>query len=724
MQKLSPEEQLKFEVGLILKNGKESKINFLISLNSTVNMESIINFKSKFLIKIKEGMDIIFSQVKEKFGHFSVMKNLFKIVMLTCIIGTCPFVSYSQTVEERQEYYKKMISKGETTLKSFNTIKASIHDLVFTDEHDGYNDRTEFQCVYELFLINFYERLDVLNVEFNKMNNFRGIPEMDFLKQMNSIQEKKNALLTEGIRYFEEISTEVNSKPFKRWDARVIDAFLPSSFLNVELQMFKRLRPVCYEVFLLNRSRSIIAYLKCAYANWHLMISKEFTDLSNSNPMYNYNMVSHKLALEPKLMEFAVQMNQLKIDISNEGFKYSNVVFSDYVDNSIFSSWMVPVEVKNMLIDQNVMYSEEMANSSNALALAYLVSSLDFKNSLLSQLFNNTQFWIFSSYDPKKDKFNFDALEYSVALEMVNTDARANYLLKNKNNILNLSKIVPNSTPWFYINEKPKVYLENVANFDRESFLVFEIKHDLILASAYFKSICNDFLMSGLNDKVLKDWYNQAMEKTNLKAYYQNDYMLQLNKMNDSIWAADKIQLSSILDELRIIKLSLRTNRADFIGKYKLLTNSNDLIPVLNQNSNTVDNTALDLFIISYNNGETRFLNDYNAYIKGEKTISILNSLGWRCLLNFEYQVAAKFLKEATKVSNDNIMITLNLAHAYLLNGDLKKAKDLYLKFPLDAISPELNMNVKTIILNDFGEFVSGGVNPSAFEVIRKELGL
>ena len=168
-----------------------------------LNIESIIKFKSKFLIKIKEGMDINFTQVKEKLGYFSEKKDLLKIFMMTCIIGTCSFVSFSQTVEERQEYYKKMISKGETTIKSFNTIKGSIHDLVFSDEHDGYNERTEFQCVYELFLVNFYEKLDVLDVEFDKMNNFRGIPEMEYLKKMNSIKEKENVLFTEGIRFFD-----------------------------------------------------------------------------------------------------------------------------------------------------------------------------------------------------------------------------------------------------------------------------------------------------------------------------------------------------------------------------------------------------------------------------------------------------------------------------------------------------------------------------------------
>ena len=555
------------------------------------------------------------------------------------------------------------------------------------------------------------------------MNNFRGVPEMAYLKKMNSIKEKENALFNEAIRFFEEISTEVNSKPFKRWDARIIDAFVNASILKDQFQMFKRIRPVSYEVFMLNRSRSNLAYLKCAYADWHYMVSQSFIDLSKTNPLFNYNMVNHKLAVDPKILEAAWQMNKLKINVSNDVFNYSEIMFWDYRDNSLFSSWMVPVEVKNLNKDENSLYSQEMANSSNSLALVYLVKTLDFNNSTLTKMFANTSLQIKNcTYD--QNRYNYDYLEYSDALKRVNTDEIVAYLLFNKDLIKKLSEIVPISAPWFYVHTKPKVYLENVANFDKESFIVFEIKHDLILASAYFKSICNDFLMSGLNDKVLKDWYNQTLEKANLKAYYQNEYMLQLNKTKDSIWAADKIQLSGIIDELRLIKLSLRGNSADFIGKYKSLKNSNDLNSILNKNSKTVDNTAIDLFIISYHNDEIRFLNYYNAYQKGEKTASKLNSLGWRCLLNFEYEVATKFLTEAMKLSKNNIMITLNLAHAYLLKGDIKKANKLYLQFPLDAISPELKLDVKTIIINDFEDFKRVGVNSSTFDLIRKELGI
>jgi hypothetical protein len=59
-----------------------------------------------------------------------------------------------------------------------------------------------------------------------------------------------------------------------------------------------------------------------------------------------------------------------------------------------------------------------------------------------------------------------------------------------------------------------------------------------------------------------------------------------------------------------------------------------------------------------------------------------------------------------------------------LLKGDIKKANKLYLQFPLDAVSPELQLDVKTIIINDFEDFKRVGVNSSTFDLIRKELGI
>jgi len=652
-------------------------------------------------------------------------KGKFKILIVLFFLGIFPIVSFSQSVEERKEYYKKMLSEGNAKTLSFNSIKKTVQDIVYADEHYVNQESTIFQCVYELFLSDFFDELEKSESEFNKMNNFQQVPEMEVLKKMNSFKDRSIDLYNEGIRFFEEISTEVNSKPFKRWDVKVIDAFVNSSKFKDQYDMFNRLRMVCYDIYLLNRRRTNLAYLKCAYPYWSFLISKEFLGLSNSNPYINYNMVNHKLAVNPSIMDAALKMNGVKVNISTDIFNYSNVSFWDYSDNSLFSSWMVPNEVKNLLIDEKELYSEEMANSSNALALAYLVSTLDFKNSRLSQLFEKTNLQIKScTYNYTKMVLDFDDLQLRDAFVRLNSDVIVSYIANNKDLIRKLSEIVPYSPPFFYVNAKPNVYLENIANFDKESFLVYEIKHDLILASTYLKSIQNDFLMLGLSDTLLKEWYNNAMESGKLKSYFQNEYMLELNKTNATTWEADKIRLSGIVDKLRIIKLTLRTDSSDFIRKYGSLTNSIDLNSMLSQPIETVNKEQIDAFITSQNNGEISFPYYYNSYLKGEKTYSSLNSLGWRCLLNFEYDVAEKFLKEALKLSDNNIMVTINLAHAYLLNGDTIRAKENYLKFNLDQFSPDVELDVKTMILNDFEDFKRSGVNPSTLEVIRKELGI
>ena len=685
----------------------------------------MIKINYNFITEMKEVKAQMDMSITQTLGERIKIKKLFLLLVLFCFTAVNTFVSFSQSEEERQEFYKKIMAKGETTIKSFNVLKGSIDDLVFSDDHDGYSARTEFQCVYDLFLASLFERIEAADVEFRKMNNFYRVPPMDYLNKMNALSEKKNALLTEGIRFFEAISTEVNSKAFKRWNVGLIDDFVQSSFLNDEFQTFKRLRPVSYTVFLLNRSRSTIAYMKCAFVDWHFMVSKEFVDLSTTNPLFNYNMVNHKLAVDSKKLAAAWQMNQLKINLAKDVFNYSNIVFWDYSDNALFSSWMAPKEVKNLLRDEKEQFSVEMANSNNALALVYLIKTLDFKNSNLTKVLTNTNLQIKNcTYDQNKVEFDYNELEYMDALKRVNSDSIVVYLVENKDLIKRLSEIVPSSTPWFYANSTPSAYLEHVESFDKESFLVYEIKHDLILASAYFKSICNDFLMSGLNDIVLKDWFNHSMEKNNFKAYYQNEYMLEFNKTNALIWGADKMELSNLLDKLRMMKLTLRSNSMDFIGKYKLMTNSNELNSFFIQNSTSSENAALDSFIVAQNNFENSFSYFYDSYRKGEKTASSLNSLGWRCLLNFEYAVAERFFKEASKLSKSNAMISLNLAHAALLKGDIKKARGIYSKFPLEQVIPELNLTVKEVIKSDFQEFEKSGVDSGIFEELKREFNL
>jgi hypothetical protein len=225
------------------------------------------------------------------YSIFRLTIKFFVIPVLVLLLFTTN--SNAQTEEERKEYYKNMIAQGENLIKAFNNSKRNIHDKIFTDEYDGYTKRTEFQCVYELFLVDYFKNLEVLTTEFDKMNRFNSVPEMSYLKQMNTIQEKKLTLLTEGIKFYDELSSEINSKPLKRWDSKVIDNFVANSTFNTKFTMYKLLRPVSFEIYLLTKMQENASYLKCSYNYWDFMLNNEFEDISLLNPSNNFNMINH-----------------------------------------------------------------------------------------------------------------------------------------------------------------------------------------------------------------------------------------------------------------------------------------------------------------------------------------------------------------------------------------------------------------------------------------------
>ncbi len=61
--------------------------------------------------------------------------------------------------------------------------------------------------------------------------------------------------------------------------------------------------------------------------------------------------------------------------------------------------------------------------------------------------------------------------------------------------------------------------------------------------------------------------------------------------------------------------------------------------------------------------------------------------LGTNYLYSKQYEKAIKTLKEAEKLDNSELLVQMQLANAYLLNDDIKAAKDLHKKYKLQNIS-------------------------------------
>jgi tetratricopeptide (TPR) repeat protein len=114
---------------------------------------------------------------------------------------------------------------------------------------------------------------------------------------------------------------------------------------------------------------------------------------------------------------------------------------------------------------------------------------------------------------------------------------------------------------------------------------------------------------------------------------------------------------------------------------------------------------AIDLLLNAIiDNGNANYL-DYNA-------------LGTYYLFTNQYQKAIQSLKEAEKLDNSELLIKLNLAHAYLLNGDFHEAKIIHKQYQSQNVTTLQNWRTKTNI--DFNDFIKKGIQSDDFDRILK----
>lgn len=94
------------------------------------------------------------------------------------------------------------------------------------------------------------------------------------------------------------------------------------------------------------------------------------------------------------------------------------------------------------------------------------------------------------------------------------------------------------------------------------------------------------------------------------------------------------------------------------------------------------------------------------------------NAIGNSYLLTKQYGKAIKFLKEGEKLDDSELLIKLNLAHAYLLNDNFKSAKSIYKEYQTQNVTDSLSWTQKT--KQDFEAFQKAGIHNTNFEKILK----
>jgi hypothetical protein len=96
------------------------------------------------------------------------------------------------------------------------------------------------------------------------------------------------------------------------------------------------------------------------------------------------------------------------------------------------------------------------------------------------------------------------------------------------------------------------------------------------------------------------------------------------------------------------------------------------------------------------------------------------NSIGSNYILTKQYAKAIKFLKEGEKIDDSELLIKLNLAHAYLLNDDYKSAKTIYKQYQTQNVTDSLSWKQKA--KDDFEIFEKSGIKNDDFDRISKLL--
>ena len=102
----------------------------------------------------------------------------------------------------------------------------------------------------------------------------------------------------------------------------------------------------------------------------------------------------------------------------------------------------------------------------------------------------------------------------------------------------------------------------------------------------------------------------------------------------------------------------------------------------------------------------------------GKATALDYNSIGNSYLLTKQYGKAIKFLKEGEKLDGTELLIQLNLAHAYLLNDNYASAKAIYKKYQSQNVTDSLSWTQK--VEQDIVTFKKVGIASNDFDRVLK----
>lgn len=106
--------------------------------------------------------------------------------------------------------------------------------------------------------------------------------------------------------------------------------------------------------------------------------------------------------------------------------------------------------------------------------------------------------------------------------------------------------------------------------------------------------------------------------------------------------------------------------------------------------------------------------------VYGKANAKDFNTLGYSYLMTKQYAKAIKSLKEGEKQDDSELLIQMNLAHAYLLNNNFKSAKPIYKKYQFQNVTDSLSWALK--VKQDFDTFKKAGLPSGDFDRVLRLL--
>lgn len=109
----------------------------------------------------------------------------------------------------------------------------------------------------------------------------------------------------------------------------------------------------------------------------------------------------------------------------------------------------------------------------------------------------------------------------------------------------------------------------------------------------------------------------------------------------------------------------------------------------------------------------------YNTIIAGGKASALdYSAIGYSYVMTKQYGKAIKYLKEGEQHDPTELAVKLNLAHAYLFNGNYVAAKTIYKEYQNQNITDSLGWTQK--VKQDFEAFQKAGLPADDFERVLK----